>query len=239
METAPRTALTQQVTDDTLDHVLVAPSAGGAATVLVVHGMEGRSDAQLAIADQLTEWGHQAVAVDLFGTAVTRGGPERCAAEMQAYLADRAALGERLTAVLSHVLAAPRVDAARVAAIGFCFGGLCVLDIARAGHDLRSVASFHGILTPPADAAAPDITAKVAVFHGWDDPFAPPQDVVAIGQELTRRRADWQLHAYGDAMHAFMAPFADQPDRGIQYNAVVAGRAWRVLGDFLHETLAR
>ncbi|TFV55072.1 carboxymethylenebutenolidase [Mycobacterium sp. PS03-16] len=226
----------------TFDHRLVIPDDDTAATptVLVFHGMEGRSDAQMAIAERLTGWGYRAVAVDLFGEAVTAGGPQRCAEEMTAFLSDRAALATRLSAVLDALLTAPQIDAGRTAAIGFCFGGLCVLDVARAGHPLRAVVSFHGLLTPPGGSSARGNTGKtlprIAVHHGWDDPLAPPEDVVALGRELTARGADWQLHAYGGAMHAFMAPFADQPERGIQYHPVVAERAWRSLGVFLRET---
>ncbi|MFS0897989.1 dienelactone hydrolase family protein [Mycolicibacterium litorale] len=223
----------------TFDHVLVRPETHrpAPATVLVFHGMEGRSDAQLAIAERLTGWGCQAIAVDLFGEAVSAGGAQRCADEMTAFLGDRSALAERLSAVLTALTEVPEVDAGAVAAIGFCFGGLCVLDLARAGHPLRAVTSFHGLLTPPDWSVDGVIPARVAVHHGWDDPLAPPHDVVALGAELTARGADWQLHAYGGAMHAFMAPFAAQPERGIQYHPVVAERAWRSLGDFLREAL--
>ncbi|KUI25904.1 carboxymethylenebutenolidase [Mycobacterium sp. IS-1742] len=223
------------------DHVLVgAPDppggVGSAPTVLVFHGMEGRSEAQIAIAERLTQWGCQAIAVDLFGEAVTAGGAQRCAEEMTAFLGDRGALRERLAGVFTALTDAPEVDRDRVAAIGFCFGGLCVLDLARAGHPLRAVVSFHGLLTPPDWPADGPIPARIAVHHGWDDPLAPPEDVVALGRELTARGADWQLQAYGGAMHAFMAPFADQPERGIQYHPVVAERAWRALGVFVGET---
>ncbi|BBY18823.1 dienelactone hydrolase family protein [Mycolicibacterium litorale] len=231
-------SLRRSIGDLTFDHVLIQPEERepSPATVLVFHGMEGRSDAQLAIAERLTQWGYQAIAVDLFGEAVSAGGAQRCAEEMTAFLGDRAALAERLSAVLAALTAVPDVDRDAVAAIGFCFGGLCVLDVARAGHPLRAVVSFHGLLTAPEWAADGPVPARVAVHHGWDDPLAPPEDVVALGQELTARGADWQLHAYGGAKHAFMAPFADQPERGIQYHPVVAERAWRALGDFLDQT---
>lgn len=229
-------SLRQSIGDLTFDHVLVTSGGERPPTVLVFHGMEGRSDAQLAIAARLTEWGCQAVAVDLFGEAVTAGGAERCTEEMTRFLGDRDALAERLSAVLGALTSAQEVDRDAVVAIGFCFGGLCVLDVARAGHPVRAVVSFHGLLTPPGWADEGPVAARVAVHHGWDDPFAPPEDVIALGRELTARGADWQLHAYGGAMHAFMAPFADRPEEGIRYDPVVAERAWRGLGDFLRET---
>ncbi|WP_193045700.1 dienelactone hydrolase family protein [Mycolicibacterium baixiangningiae] len=237
-------SLRRSIGDVTFDHVLVSPqdpSGDGrdAPTVLVFHGMEGRSDAQLAIAERLTQWGHQAIAVDLFGEAVSAGGAQRCADEMTAFLADRGGLADRLSAVLTALTDVPEVNRDAMAAIGFCFGGLCVLDLARAGHPLRAVVSFHGLLTAPDRPVDGAIPARIAVHHGWDDPFAPPEDVVALGRELTARGADWQVHTYGGAMHAFMAPFADQPERGIQYHPVVADRAWRALGVFLGENFPR
>lgn len=78
----------------------------------------------------------------------------------------------------------------------------------------------------------------MAVFHGWDDPFAPPEDVTALGHELTSRAADWQLHVYGQTMHAFMAPAANNAETGILYNEVSARRAWRALEHFLTEVFA-
>lgn len=219
------------------DSVLIRDdTAGSAPTVLVFHGMEGRSDAQLQFATRLTTWGYQAVAVDLFGEDVTRGGIDATGAAMAGFVEDRGSLAHRLTTVFQTLTSDPRVDAERVAAIGFCFGGLCVLDLARAGHPLLAVASFHGLLTPPPDAGARDVTAKVLVLHGWDDPYAPPDDVVALGREFSGRGIDWQLHAYGDTMHAFMAPWANDPDRGILHSESAARRAWTSLGDFLRES---
>ncbi len=212
------------------DDRLVSPP-----TVLVFHGMEGRSDAQLMFATRLAEQGYQAIAVDLFGEDVSRGGIDATSAAMAAFVEDRTTLGLRLWTVLNTLLAAPQVDARRVAAIGFCFGGLCVLDLARAGHPLVGVASFHGLLTPLPDAEPRQVTAKVIVFHGWDDPFAPPEDVVALGREFSGRGIDWQLHAYGDTLHAFMAPFADDPSRGVLFSESASRRAWTSATEFLRE----
>jgi dienelactone hydrolase len=138
---------------------------------------------------------------------------------------DRDRLKSRMLHVLDLVRTLPEVDADRVAAAGLCFGGLCVLDLARSGADIRGAASFHGVLTPPDHATRSAISAKVIVFHGWDDPFAPPEDVVALGLELSEAGADWQIHAYGNAMHAFMAPTTNNPEAGIMYSEVAARRA--------------
>jgi dienelactone hydrolase len=129
------------------------------------------------------------------------------------------------------------VDESRVAAIGFCFGGLCVLDLARSGADINGVASFHGLLTPPPDSDDARISSKVLVMHGWDDPMATPEHLVALGRELTRKEADWQFHAYGNTMHAFTNPLADNPDFGTVYQADADRRSWASMKAFLSEVL--
>ena len=111
-----------------------------------------------------------------------------------------------------------------------------MLDLARHGTHLAAVASFHGLVTPLPESPSTAITTKISVYHGWADPFAPPDEVVALAAELTERGADWQLHAYGHALHAFMAPFANAPERGIQYDETTARRAWQSAVAFLQET---
>jgi dienelactone hydrolase len=221
-----------------LGGVLVSADAN-APTVLVFHGMEGRSDVQVEMCRRLAATGYQAVAVDLFGRDVTRGGIDAGAAAMTALMQDRDALRDRLFGVIDILTALPEVEKNAMAAIGFCFGGLCMLDLARHGTHLKAVGSFHGMLTPPPRTPDAPITTRIAVYHGWDDPFAPPADVVALGAELTARGADWQLHAYGHAMHAFMAPAANDPERGIQYSETASRRAWASLVDLLGETFDR
>lgn len=195
--TVQTVSLRHDIGGTAFDPVLVRPGGSGTRpTVLVFHGIEGRSDVQVQFATRLTELGYQAIAVDLFGADVTGGGMTSTTAATTGYLEDRAALAARLALVFGALSATDEMDAGRIAAIGFCFGGLCVLDLARAGYPLAGVASFHGLLTPPGFDDQ-DVTAKIMVLHGWDDPFAPPEDVVALGREFSGRAIDWQLHAYG------------------------------------------
>jgi dienelactone hydrolase len=223
--------------------VMVSGDDAQAPTVLVFHGMEGRSDAQVEFCGRLAEIGYRAVAVDIFGRVigrhVARDGMDAGAKAMNAMLRDRDALRDRLFGVIEILSALPAVERDAMAAIGFCFGGLCVLDLARHNSHLKAIGSFHGVLTAPPITPDAPIATKVAVYHGWEDPFAPPADVTALASELTARGADWQLHAYGHAMHAFMATFADDPERGIQYDEATARRAWACLVDLLAETFDR
>lgn len=224
----------------TLEGVLVSSEAipTPAPTVLVCHGAEGRSEAQVEIAKRVLPWGYQAFAMDLYGKGVSGSTLEEFETLMRPFMQDRAMLADRLSAVVSTVAGLPEVDSSRIAAIGFCFGGLCVLDMARTGAGVTGVASFHGLLTPPPGWSPRPIDCKVAVYHGWDDPWAPPDDVVALAAELTEAGTDWQLQAFGHTFHAFMAPWANSPELGIQYNARSAQRAWSGLEGFLAECLA-
>jgi dienelactone hydrolase len=156
---------------------------------------------------------------------------------MRPFLEDRAMLADRLSAVVSAVAGLPEVNPSRIAAIGFCFGGLCMLDIARTGLPVTGVASFHGVLAPPSGWTPREINCKVAVYHGWEDPFAKPNAVIALAAELTESGADWQIQAFGQTQHSFMAEQANRPDLGIAYNARSAERAWSGLRRFLAECL--
>lgn len=203
--------------------------------VLVSHAWGGRGDFEDGKADDLARLGYAAMALDLYGKGVRGNGPEENAALMQPFLDDRAMLQQRLLTSLETLRAQDEVDAARVAAIGFCFGGLCVLDIARTGEDLAGVVSFHGLFGAPDNTAGNTINARVLALHGWNDPMATPEAVNALAAELTSMGADWQVHAYGNTMHAFTNPAANDPEMGTVYNAQADRRSWRAMTNFLDE----
>jgi len=118
---------------------------------------------------------------------------------------------------------------------GYCFGGQCALDLARSGANFAAAVSFHGLFDPPG-LPEETISAKVVAFHGWDDPMVPPDKVVALGQELTRAGADWQIHAYGHVGHGFTNPHAsDLQIDGVAYNALAAERSWTSFINLLEE----
>ncbi|MFM8442850.1 MAG: dienelactone hydrolase family protein [Methylococcus sp.] len=205
--------------------------------VLVSHAWAGRDAFAVGKARALAELGYVGFALDMYGKGVIGAGPEENAKLMNPFMADRALLQSRQQAALDTVRLQPEVDADRVAALGFCFGGLCVLDLARTGADLRGVASFHGLLTPPGNTAGRRIQAKVLVLHGYDDPMAPPEQVLQLAAELTAGGADWQIHAYGNTVHAFTNPAANDPGFGTVYQADADRRSWQSMGNFLAEVL--
>ena len=222
-----------------LEGILACDSdAGPRPAVIVLHTFAGRGDNELAVAERLAGLGYAGFAADLYGRGVLGQDRDECAALMQPFLDDRALLRDRMLAIVDTVRALPEVDASRVAAIGFCFGGLCVLDLARAGADIRGVASFHGLFGAPSALAPARVTARVIAFHGWDDPMVPPEAVTALAAEFGAAGADWQIHGYGGTMHGFTNPKANAPENGVLYNPAAARRSWNSLVAFLEECFA-
>jgi len=213
-------------------------SAGKRPAVLISHAWAGRGPVEENYARRLAELGYAGFALDLYGKGVFGKTTEECQALMTPLASNRAHLQERLLHVIDIVKALPEVDASRIAIMGFCFGGLCALDVARTGADLRGAASVHGLFSAPGNTGGIKIKAKVIAFHGYDDPMVKPEDVVALGHELTKAGADWQIHAYGGVMHAFTNPQANDPGFGTVYNRRAADRSWESFKTFLAECFA-
>ena len=205
--------------------------------VLVSHAWGGRSEFECTKAQKLAELGYAGFALDLYGKSILGSGPEENTKLMAPFLEDRGFLQDRLQAVIDTTAALDVVDANKTAAIGYCFGGLCVLDMARAGHKLRGVVSLHGLFAPPGNLQTEKVDAKVLALHGWDDPMVPPEQVVALAQELTSANADWQIHAYGHTTHAFTNPQANDPNHGTVYSPTADRRSWAAVKNFLAEVL--
>jgi dienelactone hydrolase len=207
--------------------------------VLISHQWSGQSDMERKKAEELARLGYVGFAIDIYGKGVRGGLLEDNSSLMQPFLDDRAGLRRRILAALATAQKHPMVDPDRIGAIGYCFGGLCALDLARsAAPGVKGVVSFHGVLHPPNIGEQAPITAKVLILHGYDDPLAPPEAVLAIARELTVAKADWQLHAYGHTTHAFTAQGVDLPERGLKYNPAADRRSWTAMKNFFEEALA-
>jgi len=201
--------------------------------VLVAHAWGGRTQFEDEKAVWLAARGYVGLAIDVYGAGVIGSGPEENAGLMQPFLEDRQMLLRRLAVGMDVLKNQAVVDADRTAIMGFCFGGLAALDLARSGADVAGAISIHGIFAAPPETKA--IKAKVLALHGWDDPMATPQDVVAFGEEMSKAGADWQLHGYGNTLHAFTNPEADEPAMGVAYSQAADRRCFQAIENFLAE----
>ena len=177
--------------------------------------------------------GYAAMAIDLYGKGKRGTSPEENTALMTPLVNDRVELQRRLAVAIETARGLDGVDPTRIGAIGFCFGGMSVLDIARMGADVKGVVSFHGLFAPAPNIPSPKINTKILALHGWDDPLATPENVMEFSKEMSAAGADWTLNAYGHTVHAFTNPNAS----GDAYDPVVTRRAWAACDDFLAEVL--
>lgn len=206
--------------------------------VMLSHAWGGRGDFDAQKARDLAQLGYVGFALDLYGKGNRGNTPEENAALMQPFLDDRVMLQSRMTAALATFSSQPEVDSSRIACMGFCFGGLCVLDLARTGADIAGVISLHGFFTPPGNTEGNRIKAKVLAIHGNDDPMVPKESIPVLGKEMTTAGVDWQIHIYGNTKHAFTNPEANDETRGTVYNATADKRSWQACVNFLGEILA-
>lgn len=221
----------------TLQAAVAYPTAPDRApAVLIAHAWAGRGESEHDVAERLATLGYVGIAIDVFGKGVV-GDPSGDNTHLiSPWLSDRAALLRRLQASVTFAQALDRVDPSAVAAIGYCFGGACVLDLARGSTDgLAGVVSLHGLLDGNGLDQSTPMGAKVLVEHGWLDPLVPPDKVLAFADEMNARAADWQLHAHGRAMHAFTNKGAASPGDGMAYEADADRRSWTSTVAFLTE----
>ncbi|MGE0809933.1 MAG: dienelactone hydrolase family protein [Immundisolibacter sp.] len=204
--------------------------------VLVVHEWTGINDHTRAVTERLAKLGYAALAVDVYGKGVRPAPPKAAGAEAGKYKQDRALFRQRLLAGQRALLEQRQVDPERTAAIGYCFGGTGVLELARAGADVDGVVSFHGGLDSPTPADGANIKAKVLILHGAEDPYVPQKDIDAFLTELRSARVDWQMISYSGAVHAFTNPASgNDPATGAAYDAAADRRSWLAMQQFLAE----
>lgn len=203
--------------------------------VLICHAWGGRDGFVAEKARKLARLGYVGFALDMYGKGVKGSGPEENSKLMQPFMEDRAKLQKRIKAALNTVKQMPWVDGHKIAAIGYCFGGLCVLDLARTGVDLQGAISFHGLLGAPGNTQGNRIKAKILVLHGSDDPMVPPEQVLAFQSEMTQAGVDWQFLTFGHTVHAFTNPVANDPSFGTVYQPDADRRSWQAMQNFLAE----
>jgi len=205
--------------------------------VLIVHQWMGITEYEKTRATMLAKLGYVAFCADIYGKGVHPKDTKEAGAEATKYKTDRALLRARVNAGLAEFKKSELVDQKRIAAIGYCFGGTTVLELARSGAELNGVVSFHGGLDSPAPADGKNIKCKVLACHGADDPFVPAKDLTAFESEMRDHKVDWQLISYGGAVHSFTQPMAGNDNsKGAAYNEAADRRSWEAMKQFLAES---
>ena len=204
--------------------------------VLIGHDWSGRREYACARAERMAELGYVGFAADIYGKGVF--GKEDDAkgnkALMLPFVEDRTLLRRRMLAALAAARALSQVDGSNMGAVGYCFGGMAALELARSGVDVKGVASVHGLLGK-GEAPTEKIQASVLCLHGHDDPMVSPEQVLAFETEMSEAGVDWQVHVYGGTRHAFTNPAANKPDLGTAYSQTANARAEQALANFFHE----
>lgn len=211
-----------------------------APVVVVCHHWWGRDALMDSHAQRMARLGYIGFAADTYGGHRVAKTPDEASALMSALTNDRAKLRSRLRAIVGAARRIPGADGQRVAVIGFCFGGLCAFDVARDGCEgVVGVAGFHGLFAPPNIGEQQRIHARVLALHGYADPMATPDAMVAFAKEMTDAGAHWEIDAYGNAVHAFTNPDANDRAQGMGYDERIANRAFTRLESFLRECFGR
>ena len=207
--------------------------------VMVVHAFEGLNDLAKNYAEKIADLGYIGFAVDMYGGGVVEHDLEGCMTQAKKLFNDRTLVRGRMLDALKFSRTLAYVDSTKIASIGFCLGGMCSLDLARAGADVRGVASFHGSLTSPEGLGRYPVDAKVLVMTGYEDPQIPVESVNAFMDDMSD--ADVQLISYNQAKHAFTDPEAHKiggPEMGREYSAKTTERSWKACVDFFEEIFA-
>jgi dienelactone hydrolase len=205
--------------------------------ILVVHQWFGLTDYEKRRATMLAQLGYVAFCADIYGNTVHPKDTAETSALVGKYESEsgRTLLRARVNAGLDVLKKNELVDTKRVAAIGYCFGGTTVIELARSGADLQGVVSFHGGLDSPAPADGKNIKCKVLALAGADDPFQKPEDLAAFESEMRDHKVDWQIVFYGGAVHAFTQPDPGFVNAGAKYNEKADKRSWAAMKNFLAE----
>jgi dienelactone hydrolase len=204
--------------------------------VLIAHQWKGLTAYEKRRAEMLARLGYVVFCADIYGKGVRADNPQDAAKLANQYKGERPLLRARVNAAFDQLKKHSLVDARRTAAIGYCFGGTTVLELARSGANVGGVVSFHGGLNTPTPEDAKQIKSKVLALHGADDPHVPPAEVTAFEEEMRKAKVDWQLVAYGGAVHSFtMKEAGDDNSKGAAYHEKADQRSWEAMTAFFAE----
>jgi dienelactone hydrolase len=208
--------------------------------VLVVHQWMGLTDYEKGRCRQLAELGYVAFALDIYGKGIRPTSMQEAGKQAGIYKSDRGLFRRKLQLGLEQLQNQASVNKKQIAAIGYCFGGTGVIELARSGASVAGGVSFHGGLDSPTPDDGKNIKAKLLICHGADDPFVPAEEIEAMKSEFNSAGVDWQMIYYSGAVHSFTQPMAGNDNsRGAAYNERADHRSWQAMKDFFDELFAK
>ena len=202
--------------------------------VLVAHTWKGRTDFEDQKVTALNDLGYAALSIDIYGGGVNGQSVEENRALIEPFVNNRELFRQRLISAVEFGKTLEGIDSSKIALIGFCFGGLAAIELARSGYDLSGCISFHGLLNQ-SDAPFKKVNTKLLVLHGDKDPMVSSDQILALQAEMTESDADWQFISYGNTYHAFTNPAANDLEMGTVYNHDSDMRSWTAMSNFLEE----
>lgn len=219
-----------------LEAYVATKEKGKRPAVIIFHAFSGRDEFSSQIARKIATLGYVGFAADIYGKGVIGKTREESSKLMHPFIENRQLLQSRVLAAFNAVASLDYVDSTSMVSMGYCFGGLCSLDLARSGVALKGAVSFHGALIDlPPHMAKKTIKAKILVCHGYDDPQVSMEKVAVFQRSMNEDHVDWQTHIYGGVMHAFTNPAANDKDFGTVYNKEADNRSFKALENFLEE----
>jgi dienelactone hydrolase len=208
--------------------------------ILVVPDFAGLNAFARKRCDMLADLGYVAFAADVYGKSVRPTGHQEALQEARKYRSDRALLRARLAAGLDVLRRTQTVDASRIGVVGYCFGGMAALELARSGADVSGTICFHGNLDTPNPQDAKNIRGAILVLNGAADPMVPPDTITAFEKEMREANVDWQFVNYGGALHAYTTWDVETDlAKGVGYDEKTDRRSWIAMHEFFKEIFAR
>ena len=217
-----------------IGHLSIPESSELLPLVLVAHTWKGRSEFEDQKVNALNALGYAALSIDIYGGGVNGISVEENQALIKPFVTDRKFFRQRLISAVEYGKSIEGIDASKIAMIGFCFGGLASIELARSGYDLSGCVSFHGLLNQ-SEETLNKVNTKLLVLNGNKDPMVSSKQILALQNEMTESEADWQFINYGNTYHAFTNPLANDVAMGTVYNHDSDQRSWIAMTNFLEE----
>lgn len=228
-------AISYQDGSNDLEAFVAYPSVEKSPLVILCHAWSGKDEFICDKAREVAQWGYVGFALDMYGKGILGKSKDENAALKKPFIENREMLQKRIMKAFEVACNLPYVDITRTAVLGYGFGGICALDLARTGAELKGAISVYGHFDPPPQSLMKEIKAKVLIHHGYNDKIVSQEELKRFESEMNAAKVDWQTHIYGSAMHAFATPGANDPQLGILYNSTAASRSWFAIYNFLNE----